>query len=91
MARQAFKRAWTKAIPKPIERSTYILFSSWALLLMYAIWRPLPGVVWDIQSTAAQWILNGLYILGWLTLITSTFLIDIHRIITSLARASASH
>ena len=45
MARQVFKRAWTKAIPWPIERSTYVLFSSAALLLMYTMWQPLPGII----------------------------------------------
>lgn len=76
MARQGFKRVWTKVVPRPIERPTYVLFSSAALILMYVIWKPLPGVVWNVESAAGQLILNALYILGWLIVLTSTFLID---------------
>jgi protein-S-isoprenylcysteine O-methyltransferase Ste14 len=76
MARQGFKRAWTKVIPKPVERSTYVLFSSLALLLIFRFWQPLPGVVWDVQSPAAKAGLQALFGLGWAVVLISTFLID---------------
>lgn len=76
MARRGFKRMWTKVIPKPIERSTYVLFSTLALLLIIRAWQPLPGVIWDIQAPVARLVLNVLFGLGWLTVLISTFLID---------------
>ncbi|MBI3873000.1 MAG: isoprenylcysteine carboxylmethyltransferase family protein [candidate division Zixibacteria bacterium] len=75
MARQGFKRAWTKAIPHPIERSTYVLLASLALLLIIRLWQPLPGVVWNLESSVGHLILQGLFWLGWATVLVSTFLI----------------
>ena len=76
MARPAFKAWWTRFVPPPIERSTYVLFASLALVLLFWQWRPLQAVVWNIEhplGVAAMWAVFGL---GWLTVLTSTFLIN---------------
>ena len=75
MARQGFKRAWTKLIPTPIERSTYVLAASLAVLILIAFWQPLPTVVWEIESPLAQGLLHSLFVLGWLTVFYSTALL----------------
>jgi protein-S-isoprenylcysteine O-methyltransferase Ste14 len=64
MARPWFKRAWTRIVPEPVERSTYVLFSSAALLLMFWQWRAIGGIIWDVGSGAAQTILFGVYAVG---------------------------
>ena len=76
MARQWFKRAWTRVIPKPVERSTYVLFSSVALLFLFWQWRPIGGVIWDVHSPAGRVGLSVLFACGWLTVLASTFFID---------------
>ena len=76
MARPGFKRAWTRLVPKPAERSTYVLFSSVALLLLFWQWRPLGGVVWDVQQPLVRLFLYGLYAKGWLLVLGSTFLLN---------------
>ena len=75
MARPAFKRWWTKFVPKPIERSTYVLFASSALLLLYWQWRPLPDAIWNVENAAAAFVLWALFALGWATVLIGTFLI----------------
>ena len=76
MARPAFKRWWTKFVPKPIERSTYVFFSSAALLVLFHKWQPMGGIIWDVQSEAGQIALYGLFGLGWLVVLVATFLIN---------------
>jgi len=76
MARQWFKRAWTRLVPEPAERSTYVLFSSLLLLLMFWQWRPMGGIVWDVQNTAGRVAVFALFGIGWLTVLVSTALID---------------
>lgn len=76
MARQWFKRAWTRVVPEPAERATYVLFSSLALVLLFWQWRPLGGVVWSVEGEAGRWAIYGLYFFGWLLLLASTFMID---------------
>jgi protein-S-isoprenylcysteine O-methyltransferase Ste14 len=75
MARPGFKRRWTRIVPAHLERSTYVLFSSLLLALLFWQWRPLPEVVWDFAqpAAAALWVL---YSAGWLVALIATFLID---------------
>jgi methanethiol S-methyltransferase len=76
MARPAFKRWWTRFVPKAIERSTYVLLASVALILMFAHWRPLPApVVWQVGGAAAI-ALGVTHWAGWGLLLVSTFLLD---------------
>jgi methanethiol S-methyltransferase len=76
MARKWFKEWWTRIIPTPIERSTYVLFSSVALILLFAFWRPLGGVIWSIEDPAARFVLRALFAFGWALVLFSTFLIN---------------
>ena len=76
MARKWFKDWWTRFVPRPIERSTYVLFSSLALILLFWQWRPLGGVVWSVTNTAVRLVLLGLFAFGWGLVLLSTFLIN---------------
>jgi protein-S-isoprenylcysteine O-methyltransferase Ste14 len=76
MARPAFKRAWTRIVPESAERSTYILFSSLALIVLFAYWQPMGGVVWSVGSPAGRAMLYVAYALGWVLLLFSTFLLN---------------
>ena len=76
MARQWFKRALTRIIPEPAERSTYVLLSSLLLLLLFREWRPIGGVIWDAEGTVGEVILSCTYVAGLLIVLLSTFLIN---------------
>ena len=76
MARPWFKRAWTRLVPEPAERSTYVLFSSVALLLLFWLWEPIGLVVWNIDGGIAHTLILGLYAAGLLIVLLSTFLIN---------------
>lgn len=76
MARPGFKRWWTRIVPQPVERSTYVLLSSLVLLLLFWQWRPLLGVVWSVENLVGRFLLLALFWLGWLTVLFSTFLIN---------------
>src|SRR2546422_2057089 len=76
MARQWFKRAWTKLIPHQIERSTYVLLASLCLDLLYWQWRPMTGVIWDVQGNAGRLTLLALFGFGWVTVLVSTCLVS---------------
>jgi protein-S-isoprenylcysteine O-methyltransferase Ste14 len=76
MARKPFKEWWTQFVPKSVERSTYVLFSSLALVLLFWQWRPMPTVVWHIDNPQIAMIVIAISLLGWLIVLTSTFLIN---------------
>jgi methanethiol S-methyltransferase len=76
MARQWFKRAWTRIIPEAVERSTYVLMASLLLLLLFWQWRPIGGAVWKVENLAGRVILYAVYAVGWLTVLASTFIIN---------------
>jgi protein-S-isoprenylcysteine O-methyltransferase Ste14 len=77
MARPGFKAWWTgHVIPPEVERSTYVLLSSLALLLLFWQWQPMGGVVWNVQLPVGRVLLWGLFALGWLTVLITTFLIN---------------
>ena len=76
MARPAFKAVWTKIVPPAIERSTYVLLASLALVLLFWQWRPLSGVIWSAPAGAVTTGLMTLSLAGWLIVLTSTFLIN---------------
>jgi methanethiol S-methyltransferase len=76
MARPWFKAAWTRIVPSSVERSTYVLFSSLALLLLFWKWEPMGGVIWKVASPDGQLVLDSLYGLGVLIILAATFLIN---------------
>jgi protein-S-isoprenylcysteine O-methyltransferase Ste14 len=76
MARKGFKAWWTKYVPKPIERSTYVLAASLCLLLLFWQWRPIPAVVWQVDNPDLAAAVAMLSLGGWVLVFTSTFLIN---------------
>jgi len=77
MARQGFKRWWTRVVPPVVERSTYLVATCAALVLMFRCWLPIDSpVVWRVESGPAVMLLWGLFGLGWLIVAVSSFLIN---------------
>ena len=76
MARPQFKKWWTQFVPVAVERSTFVLFSSLALLLLFWQWRPIPAVVWQVSNPQVATSLLALGLFGWLLVFISTFLIN---------------
>jgi protein-S-isoprenylcysteine O-methyltransferase Ste14 len=76
MARPAFKAMWTRIIPVALERSTYVLLSSFCLILLELLWQPMGGVIWSVKNVLVQNILNGVFVTGWLIVLLSTFMIN---------------
>ena len=75
MARDAFKRWWTRFVPEAAERPTYVLQSAVFLLVAMLFWQPLPAVIWQLDGVAAV-VARGIFVVGVVTLLISTFLID---------------
>ncbi len=76
MARPWFKAFWIRIVPTSVERSTYLLFSCAAVLLMFWKWQPMGGVIWNVEISAGRLALNALYVCGWLVVLITTFLIN---------------
>ncbi len=76
MARPFFKAWWTQIVPPAAERSTYVLFSSLALILLFALWEPMGGVIWSVESSVGQWMAYGAYAFGWCLVLFSTCAIN---------------
>src|SRR4051795_10685060 len=96
MARRQFKAWWTQYVPKPVERSTYVLFASLSLLLLFWQWRPLPTVVWDVANPDLAVTIVTLSLVGWVLVFTSTFIINhfelfgLHQVTNHLVGKEAS-
>lgn len=76
MARRGFKAWWTKLVPRPVERTTFVLAATGVLALLIWQWRPLPGTVWTVDASAGVWALESVFWAGWAVLLASTWLID---------------
>jgi methanethiol S-methyltransferase len=76
MARKGFKRVWTRVVPRVLERSTFVLFASSALILLYWQWRPITQTVWSTTHPATVAICSAIFTIGWIVVLVSTFLIN---------------
>ncbi len=76
MARPGFKEAWTRIVPKVVERSTYVLLASLMLALLFWQWQPLLSVVWNVRNSTGALILQAIFFAGWALVLLSTFLIN---------------
>jgi protein-S-isoprenylcysteine O-methyltransferase Ste14 len=76
MARPAFKRWWTRFVPTSVERSTFVLFASTILLVLYWKWQPMPDRIWTVQNPAGAMVLQTISLLGWALVVVSTFMIS---------------
>jgi methanethiol S-methyltransferase len=91
MARKQFKQWWTQYVPKSVERSTYVLFASLTLALLFWQWRPMPAIVWQVDNPDIAVTIATVSLLGWVIVFTSTFLINhfelfgLHQVASHLA------
>jgi protein-S-isoprenylcysteine O-methyltransferase Ste14 len=76
MARPAFKRWWTRFVPQPVERTTYVMLASLTMLLLYWQWRPMPELIWSVSHPGGVAVLHLIFWLGWALLLISTFLLN---------------
>jgi protein-S-isoprenylcysteine O-methyltransferase Ste14 len=76
MARPAFKLWWTRFVPKPVERTTYVLLASQALLLLYWQWRPMPELIWSVTNPGGIAVMQAVFWIGWAVVLISTFLLN---------------
>lgn len=76
MARPGFKERWTRIVPQPAERSTYVLTTALVLTLLFWQWQPIQEVVWNVENAVGKALLQGLFWLGWVILFASTFMIN---------------
>jgi protein-S-isoprenylcysteine O-methyltransferase Ste14 len=76
MARQWFKRAWTRMVPTVVERSTYVLIASLVLALLFWQWQPMGPIVWEVRNATASLMLQALFWIGWGSVLVSTYLVD---------------
>lgn len=76
MARPSFKQWWTRIVPAPAERSTYVMFSNLALILLFWQWQPMGGVIWDVRAPMGRGIIYGLFAFGWFNVLLATFMIN---------------
>jgi protein-S-isoprenylcysteine O-methyltransferase Ste14 len=91
MARPQFKEWWTQFVPATVERSTYVLLASCALILLFWQWRPIPTVVWEVANPKLAMTIVGGSLVGWLLVLASTFMINhfelfgVHQVINNLS------
>jgi methanethiol S-methyltransferase len=76
MARPWFKTWWTRFVPEPIERSTYVLFTNVVMIVLFWQWQPMGGTAWNVQHPSGQTLLYVVFAFGWLTVLVTTFLIN---------------
>jgi protein-S-isoprenylcysteine O-methyltransferase Ste14 len=90
MARQGFKRWWTQFVPPAIERSSFVLAATLALMLLLWQWQPIPTIVWETTDPMAAMALTGLSLTGWVIVLASTFMINhfelfgLHQVVNNL-------
>jgi protein-S-isoprenylcysteine O-methyltransferase Ste14 len=76
MARQGFKRIWTRVVPIAGERSIFVLAASFTLIILFLFWRPMPTEVWNIVGAEARGLVWALFAIGWFTVLLSTCLLN---------------